>query len=203
MKLYKNLQTALKERDQVEAIKISLKGTFPEELFDLTELKEAYLEGHCHELPSHFKGWNQLKTLYVKWEGFQGDLSPLFTLKSLENLKITETSIKTFLLPLGVIPAPLLHLTIKSCGLERLPEEISMLQSLQELQLPGNSLKVLPFSFKELKALKRLNLDSNLMEFFPDAIKGMPRLGHLSIDGNQFSEEEKERIQREFHIWPN
>jgi hypothetical protein len=31
----------------------------------------------------------------------------------------------------------------------------------------------------------------------------MKNLGHLSIDGNLFSEEEKARIQREFHITPN
>jgi hypothetical protein len=35
---------------------------------------------------------------------------------------------------------------------------------------------------------------------FPDQIKKMSRLHHLSIDGNHFSEEEKERIQREFHL---
>jgi len=78
-----------------------------------------------------------------------------------------------------------------------------MLQALEELQLQGNDLKALPFSFKELKLLKRLNLDQNRFEKFPDQIRSMPKLGHLSIDGNDFSEEEKERIQREFHIWPN
>lgn len=203
MKLYKNLTTALKESDQVRAIKISLQGKFPEDLFKLTELEEVYLEGRCDFLPMNFTGWSKLKILSVKWEGFQGDLSPLFRLPSLQNLKIIETSIKTFLLPLGVIPAPLKHLTIKSCGLEKLPEEVSMLQALEELQLQGNDLKALPFSFKELKLLKRLNLDQNRFEKFPDQIRSMSKLSHLSIDGNDFSEEEKERIQREFHIWPN
>jgi Leucine-rich repeat (LRR) protein len=203
VKLYKNLATALKEADQVKAIKISLCGKFPEELFLLTELEEAYLEGSCDVLPMNFKGWSKLKILSVKWEGFTGDLSALFRLPTLQNLKIIETSIKTFLLPLGLIPAPLKHLTIKSCGLEKLPEEVSMLQSLEELQLQGNELNTLPFAFKELKQLKRLNLDQNRFQKFPDQIRSMPKLGHLSIDGNEFSEEEKERIQREFHIWPN
>ena len=31
----------------------------------------------------------------------------------------------------------------------------------------------------------------------------MKTLTHLSIDGNSFDEDEKARIQREFHIWPN
>jgi hypothetical protein len=29
----------------------------------------------------------------------------------------------------------------------------------------------------------------------------MQKLSHLSIDANNFPEEEKERIQREFNIW--
>ena len=44
MKLYKNLTTALKEREEVTAIKLSLKGAaFPKELYDLPNLKEVYL----------------------------------------------------------------------------------------------------------------------------------------------------------------
>ena len=44
MKLYKNLSNALKERDEVRAIKLSLKGKyFPVDLFELPYLEEAYL----------------------------------------------------------------------------------------------------------------------------------------------------------------
>ncbi len=204
MKLYKNLTTALKEREQVTAIKLSIKEKqFPTALFDLTNLTEAYLDGECTEFPDHIHGWKNLKTLSIKWDFFSGDLSGLFSLPSLENLKIIETPMKHFLLPLGKINAPLKYLTIKSCKLEKLPEEISMCASLLEMHLPGNKLSTLPFSFKDLTHLRRLNLDHNLFHEFPDQIKLMKNLGHLSIDGNEFSEEEKARIQREFHIWPN
>jgi Leucine-rich repeat (LRR) protein len=204
MKLYKNLSTALKERDQVTAIKITIKDKqFPISLFDLPNLTEAYLDGECTEFPHEIHGWKNLKTLSIKWDFFQGDLSGLFSLPNLENLKIIETPIKHFLLPLGRINAPLKFLTIKSCKLEKVPEEISMCQSIIEMHLPGNKLETLPFSFKELAHLKRLNLDNNLFQHLPDQIKSMKNLGHLSIDGNHFSEEEKARIQREFHIWPN
>lgn len=204
MKLYKNLSTALKEREEVRAIKLSLKGgKFPEELFDLTHLEEAYLEGDCESFPSHIPDWKNLRVLSLKWENFKGDLSPVFSLPLLENLKIIETPLKTFLLPLGIVSAPLKFLTIKGCKLEKLPEEISMLSKLQELYLPGNSLEELPHSFRELTLLKRLNLDSNQFQIFPDFIKSLPYLTHLSIDQNNFSEDEKARIQREFHIWVN
>ena len=204
MKLYKNLQTALKEREDVRAIKIVLKeAIFPTELFDFPNLEEAYLEGECQSFPGKMAAWSKIKVLSIKWNQFSGDLSSVLSLPMLENLKILETPMKMFLLPLGKINAPLKFLTIKSSGLEQLPEEISMCTQLQELHLPGNKLSTLPFSFKELQKLKRLNLDQNKFKNFPDQIKTMKNLGHLSIDGNLFSEEEKARIQREFHITPN
>ncbi len=121
----------------------------------------------------------------------------------LENLKIIETPLDTFLLPLGFTPAPVKSLTIKDCGLKKLPEEISMLWNLREMNLSGNDLESLPKSFMDLQQLKRLNLDHNHFSTFPDAIKRMPHLKHLSIDHNVFPNEEKERIQREYHLWPN
>jgi len=74
------------------------------------------------------------------------------------------------------------------------------LSELNELNLSGNELKSLPFSIVELKKLKRINLDQNNISVFPDHVKRNTSLSHLSIDQNQFSEEEKERIQREFNI---
>lgn len=204
MKLYKNLTTASKEREEVSALKISIKEEiFPEMLLDFPNLTELYLEGNCKKFPTVSPSWNKLKVLSIKWPHFQGDLSSLFSLPNLENLKIIETPIQTFLLPLGHASAPLKSLTVKDCGLKSLPEEISILTYLNELNLSGNNLSWLPHAFVALRLLKRLNLDSNRFQKFPDFIKNMPALSHLSIDGNEFSEEEKERIQREFHIWPN
>lgn len=203
MKLYKSLTAATKEREEVRALKINIKDeSFPENLLDFPNLGELYLEGNCKQFTSA-PTWATLKILSIKWPLFTGDLSVIFSLPSLENLKIIETPIKFFRLPLGHSAAPLKSLTIKDCHLEKLPEEISMLQEVTELNLSGNKLSRLPSSFTALQNLKRLNLDKNCFSKFPDAIKGMPSLSHLSIDGNEFSEEEKERIQREFHIWVN
>lgn len=202
MKLYKNLATALKEREEVTAIKLTLKGgKFPKELFDLPNLREVYLEGDLEQFPSELLGWRHVKILSLKFEKNKSDLSAVFSLPELENLKIIETPIKVFLLPLGKINAPLRFISIKGCGLEKLPEEISMITTLEELHLPQNKLVDLPFAFKELKKLKRLNLDSNNFQLFPNLVKNMSTLSHLSIDGNKFDEDEKSRIQREFHIW--
>jgi Leucine-rich repeat (LRR) protein len=121
----------------------------------------------------------------------------------LENIKIIETPLTSFLLPLGHTASPVKSLTIKDCGLKFLPEEIAMLTQLSEINLSGNALKKLPQAFIELKKLKRLNLDRNKFEKFPDFIRQLSGLSHLSIDQNLFSEEEIERIQREFHLDPH
>lgn len=204
MKLFKNLGAAQKERENVQALKISVKGEdFPLELLDFPNLTELYLDGNCTRFPERTPKWDQLKTLSIKWPAFKGDLSDLFRLPRLSNLKIIETPIKRFLLPLGNPPAPLKSLTIKDCGLSLLPEEVSMLWQLEEMNLSGNELTELPKAFIDLQNLKRLNLDSNMFKIFPDDVKKMPKLSHLSIDNNKFTEDEKSRIQRLFHIWPN
>lgn len=202
MKLFKSLASAVKTPQEVAALKLTLDGPLPEEIFHFPYLKELYLEGNCNgfSLPAH--SLQELRTLSIKCENFHGDTSDFFQLRHLENLKIIETPIKRFLLPLGTMIAPLRSLTIKSCGLQSLPEEIGMLSFLTELSLSGNELTSLPHSFIDLVRLRRLNLDQNHFSHFPDLIGKMKALGHLSIDGNKFSEEEKARIQRQFHITP-
>lgn len=204
MKLYKNLSTAIKERESVEALKITLSDKeFPAELLMFTNLRELYLEGGTENFPRIGHPWEKLRVLSIKWPSFKGDISGVFALPSLENVKIIETPLARLTFPLGQINAPLKSLTLKSCGLRNLPEEFSMLTNIEELNLSGNDLSELPLSFPALKKLRRLNLDSNNFEKFPDLIKGMRNLSHLSIDGNKFSDEEKARIQREFNIWVN
>lgn len=202
MKLYKNLSSALKEPKLVEALKISIMDKqLPPEIYELPNLTELYLEGNCEAILQRDSCWQNLKYLSIKFPQFRGDFSPLFCLEKLEVLKVLETPIKSLTLPLGLSAMPLKMLTLKDCGLESLPEEISLLSSLVELSLPQNNLTRLPDTFIYLQQLKRLNLDQNAFVRFPDLLKKMPYLTHLSIDGNAFDSQEKERIQREFHIW--
>lgn len=204
MKLYKDLKVASKVRQEVRALKVSVRtNVLPSELMDFPYLEELYLDGNCTSFPEDGLNWNNLRVLSIKWPQFSGDLSAVFNLSKLENLKIIETPLRTFILPLGHAASPLKSLTIKDCGLEGLPEEISILSHLTDMNLSGNHLAQLPYSLIDLKNLGRLNLDANKFELFPDVIKKIPKLSHLSIDQNLFTDEEKARIQREFHIWPN
>lgn len=203
MKLYKRLNEALKEANDVRALKLTIKSEeLPTELFHFPNLEELYLEGLCTQLPDLSMKWNKLKTLSLKFPHFKDVPSSLFKLPSLMNLKLIQTPLKMLLLPLGHTVAPLKSLTIKECGLKSLPEEIGTLNSLTEMNLSQNELEALPHSFPELAYLKRLNLDHNLFKKFPDQLNRNPALTHLSIDFNNFDNEEKARIQRTFHLWP-
>lgn len=203
MKLYRDLSSALKIKDEVQALKLTLDQFHPA-LFEFSHLKELYLEGNVSELPlAQPVPWKELKILSLKLPQFKGELSPLFYLPALENLKIIETPLSHLRLPLGHVLAPVKFLTIKSCGLKSLPEEMGMLSHLLEMNVSGNELRDLPTGMIDLQLLRRLNMDQNKFTQFPAIISRMKSLKQLSIDDNLFSDEEKARIQREFHITPH
>jgi Leucine-rich repeat (LRR) protein len=201
MKLYKSLAQALKAPDDVLTLKISVDGKLPPELARFPFLKELHLEGNCPDLDETLLHLQKLETLWLRFPNLQ-DTSLLFRLPRLKNLKLVETRIPRLLLPLGHPSCLLKSLTLKGAGLASLPDEIGTLAQLEELNLSGNQLSVLPPGLGDLKQLKRLNLDQNAFKIFPDLVGSIPSLIHLSIDGNLFSEEEKARIQRNFHLWP-
>lgn len=203
MKLYKSLKSALAVKQEVAALKLTLEGTFPAELLHFPQLRELYLEGSCQEIPELKSQWRELKVLSMKFSSLPKNLETIFQLPMLENLKLLEIPMERLPLSFQFIRCPLVSLTVKSCSLESIPEEISLLTSLQEINFSSNKLKSLPVGFRDLINLKRLNLDQNRFQSFPDFITTLPALRQLSIDGNFFSEEELARIQREFHITPH
>lgn len=203
MKLYKSLSSALREREEVRFLKLTIKEEqLPPELFFFSELEELYLEGEVTQVPHLGNPFPKLRVLSLVLPKFRGSLAEVFTLPSLENLKLQNTPQKMLLLPIGVVNTRLKFLTIKSCGLENVPEEIEALSALEEVNLSLNELSKLPQSLPGLTRLKRLNLDSNKFSKFPDIVKSVPALSHLSIDNNLFSEDERARIQRVFNITP-
>jgi len=202
MKLYKAIPKQPDEIREVQALKINIKeANFPEELLLIHQLKELYLEGVCEEFAPKIPFWEKLQTLSLKWPQFKGDLGFLYSLPELSNLKIIDTPLKRLRFPLGHSASPIKFLTLKNCHLSEIPQEISILENICELNLSGNNLRELPESFSLLKNLKRLNLDQNHFSLYPKVLTTMPHLSHVSLDGNPFPDEEKERIQREYHLW--
>ena len=205
MAMFKSLQEALTTPELCTVLKLTVKSDeLPRELLALPELTELHLEApllsRLPELAGHFR---KLRLLSLKAPKGGLDVSSLFFLPKLENLKIIETPLGAFRMTLGQYMAPLKSLTLKSCSVTVLPLEIGEFGSLAELSLPDNHLEALPFTFVTLKTLRRLNLDGHAFTQFPDILRQLTDLQHLSLDGNRFSATEKARIQRQFNITPN
>ncbi len=201
MKLFKSLPKNPEDFKELYALKLKIKTSeLPSDILLIPELRELYLEGICEHLKIDEHSFLKLKKLSIHFPDFKDNLSEVFGLSELENLKIIETPLKKIRFPIGKRLSPLKSLTLKKTQLSELPLEISMLSMLEELSLIQNDLTTLPDSIKDLKNLKRLNLDQNKFTTFPKVILEIPHLTHLSVDGNLFSEEEKERIQREYQI---
>lgn len=202
MGIYKNLKDALLLPNDVTTLKLKInRGHLPQELFCFTYLEELFLEGSgtIHP-PAHFEGLENLKRLTLKGFDLQDSIQRFWEIPTLNNLKIIDGKLERLLLPLSNYSA-LEFLTIKNTGLEEIPMEISHLVNLQELTVIENRVHKLPVGIMDLTGLKRLNLDNNQITYLPDWLKNHPSLKAMSLDQNPLSEEEKERIEREFHLW--
>lgn len=74
---------------------------------------------------------------------------------------------------------------IKFCGLNTLPESITILKSLQILNLRNNELETLPESISNLTSLEKLNLSRNNLITLPEAIGNLTSLKILNIGNNK------------------
>lgn len=176
---FKDYQKALKNKNNVTVLSMEWKEEkLPEGIFEFPHLKELHLKA---------TSLNDEKTI------------KLFSLSGLKNLKIFECP---HLFKNGDIErsSDLEFLTIKNCGLNHLPRSLHHFKNLKEMNLSGNELTDLPEQFHSLLQLKRLNLDSNKFTLYPKVLTRMTHLKHLSLDQNLFSDEEKARIQREYHL---
>ena len=81
----------------------------------------------------------------------------------------------------------LIVIGLYDCGLSTLPESVTQLQSLKELQLWGNGLSTLPESIGNLTSLQGLNLGGNKFTTLPKSITQLKSLIWLSFDNNMFT----------------
>ncbi len=190
----------LNDWEDIKAIKITIQDEFPLDFFRFKNLEELYVEGSCKFLPDLNNSFKKLKLLSIRLRGLKGSIESVFNLPSLENLKVIETPLKSFMIPSDLGSSSLVSLTIKNCSLKELPENIFQLEKLTEINFSGNDLSGLPSSIQALKNLRRLNLDQNRFKHLPGVISYISKLKHLSIDQNLFSQLEKDRIERDFHI---
>ena len=66
-----------------------------------------------------------------------------------------------------------------------IPEQISTLTFLQELEVPNNDVKFIPKSIGKLACLQRLNMRNNMIEEIPDLLNQLKNLNCLKLSGNR------------------
>lgn len=142
-------------------------------------------------------------------------------LKHLKRFTLVSTKISHLPKELFEIPS-LVYLNLKNNRINELPHLVSktnietlimgrnylrcieqilpFLQEVKTLDLGHNQLSEITDNFFFLKNLQRLNLDSNKLKSLPLFLQNLDKLTHLSLEKNSFSNEEKNRIQKEFGI---
>lgn len=148
-----------------------------------------------NSLPESFSNFQNLSTFYI----YRNRLTTLpESFGNLSNLKIFAAKNNE----LAKLPSSIgqLHnlyrLRLDSNKLTTLPESFGELQNLQELILDFNQLKALPESIGNLQNLREMNLSYNQLTTLPESIKGVKdNLILLVLYGNNFSKEEKEKIE--------
>jgi Leucine-rich repeat (LRR) protein len=80
--------------------------------------------------------------------------------------------------------------------LTALPESFGNLTKIRELSLGYNNLTSIPESIRNLKDMVFLDLSYNKLTFLPESIKDLnDRLRNFRLEGNNFSEEEKAKVE--------
>ncbi len=75
-------------------------------------------------------------------------------------------------------------LDLSSNLLDRLPEEMASMQSLEHLNLADNSLKALPAAFRLLTALTKLDLSNNQLQSFTTHLGRFKKLKTVNLSCN-------------------
>jgi Leucine-rich repeat (LRR) protein len=161
----------------------------PSEVFELTQLEILNLNGHeIKEIPEGINRLSNLKELHIFWSSLSlTQISYLLSVlphltylgirwcNSYEQLLNTLTNIQQ----LGI------DLTYNE--LTTIPDSITKLVNLTELNLTDNKLATIPDSITKLGNLTSLDLSSNQLTTIPDSITKLVNLTSLDLSSNQLT----------------
>jgi hypothetical protein len=157
---------------------------FPIEIFELAD-SLAILnlsDNNLRSLPADLGRLHQLKIIFLSNNDFEEVPEVLADCPNLSMVGFKSNKIRVFdenILPLGVR-----WLILTDNQLERLPNSIGQLQSLQKLMLAGNQLRSLPDEMAACQNLELIRLAANRLESLPTWLFTLPRLSWLAYAGN-------------------
>jgi hypothetical protein len=157
---------------------------FPIEIFELADSLEILnlSDNNLRSLPADLGRLHQLKIIFLSNNDFEEVPAVLADCPNLSMVGFKSNKIRVVdenILPLGVR-----WLILTDNKLERLPNSIGQLQSLQKLMLAGNQLRSLPDEMAACQNLELIRLAANRLEFLPTWLFTLPRLSWLAYAGN-------------------
>nr|CAG4635370.1 EOG090X03R5 [Artemia franciscana] len=171
-------------------------STLPESIGNLQNLQELYLnENKLTIIPESIGNQQNLKSLILAINQITTIPESIGSLQNLEWLDLAINNLTSLPESIGNLQN-LEWLMLSNNQLASLPKSIGNLKELESLDLANNQLTFLPESIGSLKRLGGLELRNNQLTTLPESIKNLKEsLGSISLSGNNFSEEEKAKIE--------
>jgi len=170
--------------------------SLPESLGNLQNLEILHLyELNLRSLPESIGNLQNIKELFLYWNRLISLPESIGNLKKLKVLRLFGNNLSSLPESIGNLQN-LENLYLFDNKLNSLPESIGNLQNLKELVLYKNKLNSLPESIGNLHSLESLWIDNNQLSSLPESIKNLKdHLDLIHLEGNNFSEEEKAKIE--------
>ena len=193
--------------------------SMPEIISNLQNLEILYLNNNqLNTLPESFGNLQRLRSLNLSNNDLTSVPEIICNLQNLTFLYLANNQLSS--LPESIDKLGKLYsLNLSSNDFNSVPEIISNLENLKELTITNNQLTTLPQSFGNLQNLRNLDfgnneftsmpeiisnlqnlailyLNNNQLTTLPESIKNLKdNLIFLNISGNNFSEEEKAKVE--------
>ncbi|MFX0080989.1 MAG: tetratricopeptide repeat protein [Candidatus Hodarchaeota archaeon] len=189
----------LSELEYLNLSNLRLKS-LPDSIEDLSNLKYLSLNGNSIvKSPNWLFEFSSKKNSkkYLKEGVISSDINALALLevflgekldKVEQNIDVIQwdTALNYKINDLGNIIG--IYIKSESSKIGIFPEQICDLKFLEELELPGSSIKFLPKCIGNLRSLRYLNLYSNRLKSVPITIINLRNLEYLDLDDNDISE---------------
>ncbi|XP_017580143.1 leucine-rich repeat and calponin homology domain-containing protein 1 isoform X10 [Pygocentrus nattereri] len=141
--------------------------------YDLTDTVDADLsKNRLTDVPPEVVHLVSLETLNLYHNCIRSIPDSIISLQSLTSLNISRNQLSV--LPACVCGLPLRVLNASNNKLNALPESLSQLSSLMELDVSCNEVTALPRHIGRLKALRELNVRRNLICVLPEDLADLP-----------------------------
>ena len=170
--------------------------TLPVSIGDLQNLNGLFLtDNQLTSIPESISNLVSLESLYVEKNHLTSIPENIGDLQNLQQLYLNDNQLAT--LPESITRLQnLTVLTLYKNQLTSIPENIGNLRNLESLILNNNQLTTIPESIGNLKDPYWIDLRNNKLTSLPESFKNLKEtLNILELKGNNFSEEEKAKIE--------